>query len=295
MHSKHSTARVALALVAGALIFGFAACGGDDDDDEGAAGDTTAAPATTGAATETSGATDSTAAGGGSVEAFCQAELAAEAAANNEDPADDGPAFEALVGASPEEIRATVEEVIANAESGPGDPAFDEAYGEMIQFMKDNCGFSELEVTAADYSFTGLPTDIAAGPAIVSMDNTGEEFHEVSFYRVNDDVTESLDELLALSEEEVETKVTRKGGAFGPPGAISFGPVNLDEPGRYIVICTIPEGLTPEVMEELEASEGTAPEGSAPEGSAPEGSAPGEAQLGPPHFTLGMVQELTVT
>jgi len=291
--------RVAPALVAGALIFGFAACGGDDDDDAG--GDTTA---TTGATTETSGATETTAAtegteggaaGEASVEAFCEAELAVEAAVQSEDPSAAAPAFEALVAASPEEIRATVEDLIANAESGPGDQAFDEPYGEMIQYMRDNCGFNEIEVTTADYSFTGLPTEIGAGPAIVSMDNTGEEFHEVAFYRVNDDVTESLGELLALPEEEVETKVTRKGGAFGPPGATSFGTVNLDEAGRYVVICALPQGMTPEAVEQFEAAEGTTPEGSAPEGTEPEGSAPGDSPFGPPHFTLGMVQELTVT
>ena len=247
MYRQRSMARVAPVLLAGALIFGFAACGGDDDDD--AAGDTTAA--TTGAATETSGATETSAAtegteggaaGEASVEAFCEAELAVEAAVQSEDSAAAGAAFEALVAASPEEIKPAVEEVIANAESGPGDQAFDEPYGEMIQYMKDNCGFNEIEVTTADYSFTGLPTEIGAGAAIVSMDNTGEEFHEVAFYRVNDDVTESLDELLALPEEEVETKVTRKGGAFGPPGATSFGTVNLDEAGRYVVICRAPAG-----------------------------------------------------
>ena len=166
MHRKTSMTRVAPALVAGALIFGFAACGGDDDDDAG--GDTTAAPATTGAATETSGATETTAAtegteggaaGEASVEAFCEAELAAEAAASGEDPSAAGPAFEALVAASPEEIKPAVEEVIANAETGPGTPAFDEPYAEMIGFVKDNCGFGEINVTAADYSYTGLEAE----------------------------------------------------------------------------------------------------------------------------------------
>ena len=119
--------RVAPALMAGSLIFGFAACGGDDDDD-GAAATPRPRPR---AATETSGATETTAAtegteggaaGEASVEAFCEAELAAEAAAAREDPAAAGPAFEALVAASPEDIKPAVEEVIANAETGTGQP-----------------------------------------------------------------------------------------------------------------------------------------------------------------------------
>ncbi len=119
----------------------------------------------------------------------------------------------------------------------------------------------------------------------------------MALWRINDDTTESVGEILALSEEEIPTKVTPKGAAFAFPGATGFGTADL-EPGRYIAVCEIPEGLTPEVAESLEeeAPEGSAPEGSDPEGSAPGGSAPeGEPQLGPPHHTLGMVQEFEVT
>ena len=210
--------------------------------------------------------------------------------------------------AAPEEIKPTVEEVVANAGGGPGDPAFDEPYGEMIAFVKENCGFNELEVEGADYSFSGIPADVPAGPTIVTFTNTGEELHEVAFSRINDGVTETVQELLELPEEEALSKLTPVGGGFGLPGVTSFSVVDLSEPGRYLATCFIPEGLTPEVAEQMEASggapEGTAPEGSMaegsmPEGSMPEGSAPGdgapEGELGPPHAVLGMVQEFTVT
>ena len=288
MHRQRSIARVAPVLVAGALMFGFAACGGDDDDD--AAGDTTAA--TTGAATETSGATDGSMAGEASVEAFCEAELAVEAAAA-EDPAAAGPAFEALVAASPEDIRPTVEEVIANAQAGPGSPEFDEPYAEMIGFVKDNCGFAEMNVTAADYTYTGLEAEYAAGPTVVTLTNEGEEVHEIALARVNDDVTETAAEIVALPEEEALSKVVLTGRGFAFPGTDGFTVVDL-EPGRYIAVCFIPQGATPEVMAQLMAEEGPPGEGSAPEGSAPEGSAPGELEFGPPHHTQGMIQEFTV-
>ena len=69
-----------------------------------------------------------------------------------------------------------------------------------------------------------------------------------------------------------------------------------------MAVCFLPQGATPEMMEEMMAEggpEGSVPEGSAPEGSAPDGSAPadGSAPGGeepPPHFALGMVQEFTV-
>ncbi|MGI9052082.1 MAG: hypothetical protein ACR2HQ_05445, partial [Ilumatobacteraceae bacterium] len=178
--------------------------------------------------------------------------------------------------------------------SGPGDPAFDEPYGEMIAFMQDKCGYTELEVEGADYSFTGIPAEVDAGPAIIAFTNVGEELHEVSFARVNDDTTDSVEELLELPEEEAFSKITPVGGGFGLPGTTSYAVVDLSEPGNYVATCFIPEGLTPEVMAQMEemAPEGTSPEGT--DGSTPEGSDP-MAELGPPHALLGMVQEFTVT
>jgi hypothetical protein len=299
MHSKRSMTRVAPALVAGALIFGFAACGGDDDDD-GAAGDTTATTATASEGTEATEGTEGGAAGEASVEGFCQAALDAEAAVLSEDPAAIGPAFEAAVAAAPEEVRPVVEEVVANAEAGPCDPTVAAAYAEMIGYVKENCGFNEINVTAADYTYTGLEPEYAAGPAVLTITNEGEEVHELIVVRVNDDVTETATEIVALPEEEAFSMVTFKGAAIAVPGEAAYGLTDL-EPGRYIAACFIPQGATADVFAQMLAEgegppgEGSAPEGSAPEGSAPEGSAPGGLELGPPHHTQGMIQEFTVT
>ena len=97
--------------------------------------------------------------------------------------------------------------------------------------------------------------------------------------------------------------ITMVGGAFAPPG--STGNVLIDlTPGRYVAVCPIPQGLTPEVEAQFAETEGSTPDGSAPAatdtvgtdpaGSAPAGSAPGGPELGPPHFVLGMFQEFTV-
>ena len=308
--------RVALALTAVTLTFAAAACGSDDDESSDTTAGTTATTAAgaTQAPASTEKTTATTLGGSGAgeeVDAFCQAELEAEAAAQSEDPSAAGPAFEALVAAAPEEIKATVEEVIANAESGPGEPAFDEPYGEMIAFMQDNCGFTELEVEAADYSFKGLPPEVEAGPAIITFTNVGEEVHEIAMARINNGVTETVAELLELPEEEALSKITPVGGGFGLPGATTYAVVDLGEPGDYVATCFIPEGLTPDVMaqmEEMESEGAGEPEGTSPEetddtspagtegaeGTTPEGSGP-MAELGPPHALLGMVQEFTVT
>jgi hypothetical protein len=245
-------------------------------------------------------------------EAFCAAELATEAAVNGDDPAAIGPAIEALIAAAPDdEVRATVEAVVATFEAGG--PEFDAAYASLIDYMKANCGFAELNVAASEYAFDGVPAELPAGPTILTLENIGAEFHEILLLRINDDVTMPVEELLALPEEEQMAMTTFAGAAFAAPGSSSSGVADLTS-GRYVAICTLPEGATPEVMEQLEAAEGTAPEGSAPvgsepagtepagtapagtepAGSAPEGSVPGGPEVGPPHFTLGMIQEFTV-
>jgi hypothetical protein len=119
----------------------------------------------------------------------------------------------------------------------------------------------------------------------------------------------TVEELLALPEEESESMVTFLGENFAFPGDVGHKVVDFTA-GRHVALCFIPEGTTAEnfeqMIEEGEEEEGSVPEGSIPEGTMPpgssvpaEGSAPaaGSAPGGeehPPHFTLGMVQEFTV-
>jgi hypothetical protein len=261
------------------------------------------------------------------VAAFCEAEVAAEAALASEDPETIGPAFEALVAAAPEEIRATVEELAAGVEAGSDDPALEEAYEAMIEYMAANCGFAELNVAASEYAFGGIPGEVAAGPTIINLENIGEEVHEILIARINDDVTLTVEELLALPEEESESMVTFVAHTFSVPGDTGRTVVEFT-PGRHVALCFFPQGTTPEVFEQMMAAEESVPDGSvaaegsvptgesaAADGSAPvessapaqgttpaEGSAPVEASIpgdvpageGPPHFTLGMLQEFTV-
>ena len=50
-------------------------------------------------------------------------------------------------------------------------------------------------------------------------------------------------------------------------------------PGRYFALCTVPEGGTPEVMDQLGGPSDTIPAG---------------VEIGPSHYTLGMIQEFHV-
>lgn len=209
-------------------------------------------------------------------EEFCVAAVAAEAAVLSEDPDAIGRAFDAIVAAAPADIAATVETVIATAESEG--PEFATAYAEMITFMKANCGYAELDVAGSNYAFGGLPDEVAAGPTIVTFENIGTEVHEMIVVRIHDDVTESLDELLALPEEEAETMTTFIGIAFAFPGDTAYALLDLS-PGRYAALCFLPEGAAPEVISQMDG---------------PESSTPPGVELGPPHFVLGMVHEFDV-
>jgi hypothetical protein len=221
-------------------------------------------------------------------EAFCAAELNVEAASNSEDPDAIGPAVEALTAATPADIADTVDAVLANVEN-PESPEFAEAYGAMIDYMKANCGYAEVDVVASEYTFEGVPRELPAGPAIISLENAGEQVHEFAVMRINDDVTLTVEELLALPEEEAQTMVTPAAFAFAFPGTVAFATADLT-PGRYVALCFLPEGATPEVLMQLEELGLEGPEDTLPAGDTlPEG-----LELGPPHFTKGMVLEFTV-
>lgn len=282
--------KTALSLLASGLLLGAAACGDDDSSSDEAtseataapadtSSDTTAAPATTAAPDTTDHTTaDTTGSTQANPEAkaFCQAELEAEAAGASGEMAALMPALEALQEAAPAEVAEAVEGVVANAESGPGSPEFDAPYGEMVEYVKDNCGFNEMSLTASEYAFGGLPSEAPSGPTVITLENIGEEFHEIILMRVNDGVTETAEELLAMPEEEAMSKATMAGFALAPTGASGNTVVDL-QPGRYIAVCFLPKGATPELMEQMEG----------PESSQPEGA-------GPPHFTEGMLHEFQV-
>ena len=252
-----------------------AGAGTTEPTDTAAAG---TAPADT-ASAETAAAGSVAAAGDPS--AFCEAELAVEAAFSSGDPEAIGPAVEALTAATPEELADVVPEVLANAETaGPGSPEFDEPYGQMIEYVQANCGFAELDVAASEYSFGGIPEEVPAGPTIINLENIGEEVHEIIIVRVNDGVDLTAEELLALPEEEAFASVTEVGGTFAMPGGIGHTVVDL-QPGRHLALCFIPEGTTPEVLEQMMAAEGSMPEGSMPEGSMPMESMAPDGSMAP--------------
>jgi hypothetical protein len=173
---------------------------------------------------------------------------------------------------APEEISddvTTAVGMVREALAG-GDPAalespeYLETDAAIDEYMLTECGYEQLEATGVNYEYEGLPETLEAGTVAVTFTNEGTELHEIGMARINDDVTQPLDQVLALPMEQLFSSITFTGAAFAAPGESDTVFLRL-EPGRYGVACFIPQGTTHDT----------------------EGS-------GPPHFTLGMLAELTV-
>jgi hypothetical protein len=122
-----------------------------------------------------------------------------------------------------------------------------------------------VTVTATDYAFAGGDEMATQGSYAVTLANEGQELHELALVRLAEGEERSIEELISLPEEPELTEV---GGSFACPGT-SAEPVavEIDTPGRYVMICFIPVGTLPTTTEPVE---------------------------GPPHASQGMVKEFTV-
>jgi hypothetical protein len=160
---------------------------------------------------------------------------------------------QALAGADPEEVFET--------------PEVEAASDRLHAFDLENCGWGQVDVTARDYEFSGLPDELEAGRTSIELKNEGNELHEIVLLTRNPGVTETFDEILALPEEEGMTKVRPVSFAFAAPDDDEYAVFDLPA-GEYVAVCFIPQGTI---------SEETTP--------APDAK---------PHFALGMKEEFTV-
>lgn len=144
-------------------------------------------------------------------------------------------------------------------------------------------GHEHVEVTAVDFSFEDLPSTIEAGTRLSLRNKASRELHELVAFRLPDDEKRPVGELLQLPEADL-------GPMLGAPTTVllaapgkdqipAVGDGTLTEPGRYLVMCSIPTGVDPAAY--LKAA------------AAANGQKPDVAG-GPPHFTSGMFAELTV-
>ena len=119
------------------------------------------------------------------------------------------------------------------AEDGPPVIPSDDFFTASVEvgdWMAENCDYADLPVTAQNYEFEGIPEEVPAGETLIRLTNEGTEYHEVALMKIADGEERSLEELLALPEEEVEAVVTDVGFVFAPPSLGSWTKVDL-EPG----------------------------------------------------------------
>lgn len=140
------------------------------------------------------------------------------------------------------------------------DPTFKAAEARTHAFDLANCGWARADVTATEYTFAGVPASVKPGPLSIQLTNSGKSPHDLNLFRINDAVSDSVQDILALPESEAMKKVTMIGAAFAGPGSASYQ-VFMLEPGRYGVACFVPLG---------------------------------EHHDGPPHATKGMYASFTV-
>jgi hypothetical protein len=244
-------------MVAGMLSVGLGACG--DDDEAGTSEDTVGEDA----AGEDAAGEDAAADTG----EFCDAAVAVDAAnlgldSGESSPTDVDAAMQAAEDSAPDEIADAVgtmvsesqalaaeAEAAGEAEGPPPMPSeeFFAASVEVGDYIGDNCDLGALDVTATDYAFGGIPETVPAGTTLLTFANDGTEFHEAVVMQIAEGEERPFEELMALPEEEAMALVTNKAFVFTPPDAETYVTAELD-PGRYVAICFVPTGATPEAL-----------------------------------------------
>jgi hypothetical protein len=265
--------------LAGLIVAGLGACGGGDDDDSSS--DTTERDREE--TTETSAAEDT--AGDTDVQAFCDGFTAVDKAffqlPNDPDAltafveANITPHIEPTIANAPPELADDVrvmfdalDEALTSTDfSAFGSPDFVAAQSAVYPELAETCGLGSLDAIAIDYGFQGVPATLPAGTTIVTLNNqsAGGEFHELTIARINDGVTDTVEQILAMSDTDAAARVVLGASASAEVGEIGGATIDL-VPGRYLYACFVPMGS-------VGAQEGT----------------------GDPHYTAGMFGEFTVT
>ncbi|CAN5817484.1 hypothetical protein BH23ACT12_BH23ACT12_24460 [soil metagenome] len=132
-------------------------------------------------------------------------------------------------------------------------------------------GAAAVNVTAVEFAFQGVQDEYPAGDYGFKLVNSGQQAHEMAVVRIQEGESRPVAEIMQLPEEEQEKVAEYLGGSVACPGKEAEALGLTLEQGRYSMICFIPVGLTPDIRKE------------------------GADKLGPPHFTVGMVKDFSVS
>ena len=232
--------RIAATGVAITALLGVSACS-DDDKADG----TTTTEATADAPNEGGG--EQAAGAGGVCEAFTVL-----SAAMTGDPSAAAPALNTFEAELPEELQepgtAMIDgfrKLLEGDQAAMGSPEFNQGYAAVGDAMFEDCDVAgRFDISAIDYEFVGLPTEVSAGTVAFRFtnDSANSEPHEMIVLQRTPELTESLDEIAHMSPDELMPKAPMVGVVFSDsPGSGSTSFMELEE-GSYIAICTIPVG-----------------------------------------------------
>jgi hypothetical protein len=175
---------------------------------------------------------------------------------------------------APEEIKADIGKLLGLARQGAatGDvatlssPELVGAEGNLDQYMLRECGYEQITISATDQAYQGLPSAAPAGTVAITLRNQGQDAHQAVISRANNGVTQPYTDILALPPEQQLQMTTVLGLVQADPGQTDTVFLRLT-PGRHGAVDFLPQGTTSTGM-------------------------PGS---GPPHYTLGLIGEFTVT
>jgi hypothetical protein len=166
------------------------------------------------------------------------------------------------------------------------EPAATEPAAPVTEPPVEETAAATVEVVAFDYGYNGIPDTVEAGTVFTLVNTAPAELHEFVALRLPDDEARPVSELVTLPIEELGAILAVEPAAVllalpdGGQMIPAVGDGTLAEPGRYAIICMIPEGADPQgYLDAAAASEGGPP----------------EVDGGPPHIALGMFAEVTVT
>jgi hypothetical protein len=222
--------------------------------------------------------------------AFCDVALQIENAVNQEAFDELDALFTQAESTVPPELAPALSVVVTairgaiETESDPsGDPVFEENNTTVTEYVYENCGWQQAEVTMSEYEFSGLPKSFTAGPVALKITNDGAEVHEFVPLRIKNK-KDKLRKIIGLPEKKAMKKIQVLGHEFAAPGATTYAFFDFSRPGNYGAVCFIPVGSTPEAVEAAEAG-----------GEGGEGGDEHGGIDGPPHALEGMYASFKVT
>jgi hypothetical protein len=164
-----------------------------------------------------------------------------------------GAAIDDMKSNAPSELSAPLDQVSAaiKATASKGDASslqadMDQPGRVVDAWVYDNCGWTDVPVTAANNAFQGLPATIAAGNTAFKLTNTSTDgYHVMMITRRKPGVTGTAKDILAKPGDPLQSDLEMLGAVAAPPGQYGVTALVLT-PGDYIVLDPVPQGGIPQ-------------------------------------------------